>query len=129
MGQNYRPGFITWGMDLKGVEIRLAKMEKVVKSLGVKLAEDTKNNKSDVKLHLVAIKDQLHTAWQSLKGERLKRAAVGFLESLVGLALEDHHLIGHWGNSYAYLDAGLTALQVYFLSSSSWSWCLKAGIH
>ena len=58
-----------------------------------------------VKLHLVAIKDQvqaariyalfvhyeclqLHTAWQSLKGERLKRAAVGFLESLVGLVLE-----------------------------------------
>jgi len=75
-------------MDLEGVEVRLAKMEKVVKSLGVKLAEDTKNNKSDVKLHLVAIKDQLHTAWQGLKGERLKRAAVGFLESLVGLALE-----------------------------------------
>ena len=65
----------------------------------------SRNNKSDVKLHLVAIKDQvqaariyalfvhyeclqLHTAWQSLKGERLKRAAVGFLESLVGLALE-----------------------------------------
>ena len=65
----------------------------------------SRNNKSDVKLHLVAIEDQvqaasiyaifvyyerlqLYTAWQGLKGERLKRAAVGFLESLVGLALE-----------------------------------------
>ena len=42
MAQNYRPGFITWGMDLEGVEIRLAKMEKVAKSLGVKLPEDSK---------------------------------------------------------------------------------------
>ena len=42
MAQNSRPGFIIWGMDLEGVGIRLAKMEKVAKSLGVKLAEDTK---------------------------------------------------------------------------------------
>jgi len=58
---------------------------------------------------------QLYSAWLGLKGERLKRAAVSLLESLASLALEDNKLAGHWGNCLAYLDAGLTALQVSFL--------------
>ena len=77
---------------------------------------------------------QLYSAWLGLKGERLKRAAVSLLESLATLALEvscrskakvamhwaflwfqDNRLVGHWGNCLAYLDAGLTALQVAFL--------------
>ena len=77
---------------------------------------------------------QLYSAWLGLKGERLKRAAVSLLESLASLALEvncwrskaenamsmgismqDNKLVGHWGNCLAYLDAGLTALQVSFL--------------
>ena len=87
---------------------------------------------------------QLYSAWLGLKGERLKRAAVSLLESLASLALEvnctgkakavisrflfqDNKFVGHWGNCLAYLDAGLTALQVAFLPFIvSGVWILQA---
>ena len=33
----------------------------------------------------------------------------------MGISMQDNKLVGHWGNCLAYLDAGLTALQVSFL--------------
>merc|ERR1719244_1821872 len=87
-------------------------MEKVAKSLGVKLSPNTKKVcDDDASVELAFVKVQLYSAWLGLKGERLKRAAVSLLESLATLALEDNKFVGHWGNCLAYLDAGLTALQ------------------
>jgi len=98
-------------MSVEELKVRVVKMEKVAKSLGVKLPSSTKKDGDDASVLLALIKVQLYSAWLGLKGERLKRAAVSLLESLATLALEDNRLVGHWGNCLAYLDAGLTALK------------------
>jgi len=99
-------------MSLEELSLRVTKMEKVAKSFGVKLPAKIRKDKDDASVVLAVIKVQLYSAWLTLKGERLKRAAVSLLESLASLALEDNKLVGNWGNCLAYLDSGLTALQV-----------------
>jgi len=111
-------------MSLEDIGVRVVRMEKVAKSLGVKLSPNTKKVcDEDASVELAFVKVQLYSAWLGLKGERLKRAAVSLLESLASLALEDNKFVGHWGNCLAYLDAGLTALQA--LSGTNYLWSLE----
>ena len=143
-------------MSVEELSVRVVKMEKVAKSLGVKLPPNSKwvenqcsanilfsrKDGDDASVLLAFVKVQVtcllvvqgHDICLAVVfclvgteggetepgccvsfGESCKPRSRGkLLQSAVseGISMQDNKLVGHWGNCLAYLDTGLTALQV-----------------